>query len=216
MIKREKGAISVEAMTILMIFMFGMLALMSLINMVRSQVFIQNALNQSAKEVSQYSYILYRFGYIDYLSKTGENEAEFDSTVNKYSEPDKVGENLVGLMDKFNNDGGSSIIDEVVKGLFAKGSNLVTDEVNNYMIQTMAKSAMEEYIDSLGGDEFLKRIGVKDAKLNYSGIYCKDTNNEIVLCVEYQMEYKFPFINLIFNKPIRLYAYTTAWTGGIK
>ena len=174
MIKNEKGAISVEAMTILMIFMFGMLALMSLINTVRSQVIIQNALNQSAKEVSQYSYILYRFGYIDFLSKTGENAAEFEAKIDSYTDTANVKDNIIGLMEQFDNDGGSSLVDDIVKGVFAEASNKVTGAINNYMIQQLAKSAMDDYIESIGGEDFLKRLGVKDAKLKYSGSYCKE------------------------------------------
>lgn len=216
-IKRQNGSITVEAATILFIFLFAMLALMSIMNMVRSQVVIQNALNQSAKEVSQYSYILYRFGYFDYVNNMAENENDFDEKVNKYANPANAQEakdNLIGLMKKFNNDGGSEILDEVVKGCFAKASNYATENAENFVFQNMAKSAMDDYVDSVGGDEYLKKIGIKDGKagLKYSGTYDKD--NSIVICVDYKMSLKFPFIDVEFSKPVHLTAVTAAWAGG--
>lgn len=215
--EKQQGSITVEAVTILFIFMFGMIALMSLINMVRTQVVIQNALNQSAKEVSQYSYILYRFGYFDYVNNMAENEDEFNQQIDKYANPEsaeEAKENLIGLMKQFKADGGSAILDEVVKGCFAKASNYATESAENYVFQNMAKSAMDDYIDSLGGDAYMKKIGVKDGKagLQYSGTYGKD--NTVVICVDYKLSYSFPFIDVTFDKPIHLTAVTTAWAGG--
>ena len=50
--------------------------------------------------------------------------------------------------------------------------------------------------------------------LSYSGVYCSDENREIIICVDYKMEYKFPFIDISFDVPIHLSAVTTAWAGG--
>jgi len=214
--ENQRGAITVEAITILFIFMFGMLALMSMINMVRAQVVIQNALNQSAKEVSQYSYILYRFGYFDYVNNMAENEEAFNEQIDKYANPadaEEAKKNLLGLMKEFKSDGGSSLLDDVVKGCFSKASNYATESAENYVFQNMAKSAMEDYIDSMGGDEYLKKIGIKDG-LDYSGTYSDD--NTIIICVDYKLSYSFPFIDITFDKPIHLTAVTTAWAGGIE
>lgn len=220
--KRERGAISVEASIILMIFLFGMLALLGMINMVRTQVVIQNALNQSAKEVSQYSYIMYRMGYLDYLKDTQANKNNFEEQIQKYASPGDAAtakNNLVGLMEQFSNDGGSSLVDELVYGIFAEASATVTNTVNNQVIQMFAKSSMENYISTLGnGSDYLKKCGIVNGLqgLSYSGTYCSDENREIVICVDYKMEYKFPFIAISFEIPIHLSAVTTAWAGGVK
>lgn len=218
---KEKGAISVEACIILFIFMFGMLALLGMINMVRGQIIVQNTLNQTAKEVSQYSYIVYRMGYLDYLRATNENKAEFDKKIAQYSDTSKMQENLIGLMKQFSDDGGQSFLDDMVKGLFGKASTMVTDEANKQIIKAMAKNSIEEYAKSLGnGEDYFKRIGIVDG---INGItkdiqvdYCKDAKHEIVICVEYKLEYKFPFIDISFDVPIRLSTVTTAWAGGVK
>lgn len=218
---KEKGSISVEACTILFIFMFGMLALLGLINMVRGQIMVQNTLNQTAKEVSQYSYIVYRLGYLDFLKVNNGNKAEFDKMINQYKDRSKLQENLTGLMEQFSNDGGQSLMDDMVKGLFSTASVEISNEVNKQVIQAMAKSSIKKYADSLGnGEDYFKRIGIVNG---IEGItkglqveYCTDVKHEIVIYVEYRLEYKFPFIDISFDVPIRLSAVTAAWAGGVK
>lgn len=222
--KKEKGSLTVEALIILMIFMFGMLAMLNIINMVRTQVVMQNCLNKTAKEVSQYSYILYRFGYLDYLAKTNENAQEFDKQVKKYTQPENATaayENLQGIMSKFSNEGANSLVDEVVKGVFGKASSAATDGINDFMTDKMVEKSINEYMNKLGEgagpSEYLKQIGI----IAYDTVpgeceYCIDEDRKIVITMEYKLEYKFPFIDLSFDVPVRLAAVTSAWAGGVE
>lgn len=63
--KSNRGVISVEASISLTIFIFAFLCITSLTTLVRAESKIQYALNQTAKEFSQYTYILYRAGIYD-------------------------------------------------------------------------------------------------------------------------------------------------------
>lgn len=218
--KKERGAISVEACTILLIFLFGMLAMLGLINVVRGQVIVQNVLNQTAKELSQYSYIASRIGYLDYIQKTKENADALDERIDQYKDMDKLQENLEGLMKEFQKDGGQSLGEELVGEIFGAFSTKVTGAVNNTAIQELAKTSFKGYaksLDSDGGDYFARLgivngiTGVTDGMTIH---YCLDNKNEIVICVDYKLNYKFPFIDIAFDRPIHLCAVTKAWAGG--
>lgn len=215
--KKERGALTVEAITVLMIFLFGMLALLNITNMVRTQVVIQNSLNQTAKEISQYSYILYRLGYLDYLAPMTANEESFQETIDKYTHPGSasdVYENLSGLMKQFSNDGGSAAMDGMIRGLFAMASNAATNWIHDYICTQLARESMDQYMESMGGgSDMLQRMGIVNGEIQY---YCTIKDKKIMITAEYKMKYTFPFLDLSFEKPIRLSAVTAAWAGGVK
>lgn len=58
--RRELGSVTIEATIALTIFMFAFLGITSLSTLVRAESKVQYALNQTAKELSQYMYIFYR------------------------------------------------------------------------------------------------------------------------------------------------------------
>lgn len=60
--KSESGAVSVEAAVSLTIFLIAILGLMMLATIIRAQAVMQNALNQTAREISGYFYLLDKFG----------------------------------------------------------------------------------------------------------------------------------------------------------
>ena len=66
--KAESGAVSVEAAISLTIFLVAIIALMMLAAIIRAQAVMQNALNQTAREISGYFYLLDRFGLTPALS----------------------------------------------------------------------------------------------------------------------------------------------------
>lgn len=55
--KREKGAIIIEGTLILPFFMFAIITVLSIVNICFAQAKIGTALNETAKEISQYSYL---------------------------------------------------------------------------------------------------------------------------------------------------------------
>ena len=63
--KREKGSITVEAALFIPLFFFAFMCIFSLISCVRAQVLIQYSVDQAAKEVAEYSYILEKTGVLD-------------------------------------------------------------------------------------------------------------------------------------------------------
>ena len=66
--KSEKGSATIEAIVSLSIFIFAFIAIYSIVNMCIVQAQIQQALNKSAKEISQYYYLVDKLNLTDPLS----------------------------------------------------------------------------------------------------------------------------------------------------
>ena len=67
--RRELGSVTIEATIALTIFMFAFLGITSLSTLVRAESKVQYALNQTAKELSQYMYIFHRGDTIENPTK---------------------------------------------------------------------------------------------------------------------------------------------------
>ena len=75
--KDEKGSITLEAAIFLSLFLMGYLAFMSLVQIGRAQMIMQYTLNETAKELSQSSYILTKTGIVGQSIQTGQKSREF-------------------------------------------------------------------------------------------------------------------------------------------
>ena len=65
--RKENGSITVEAALFIPMFLFAFMCIFSLISCVRAQVLIQYSVDQAAKEVAEYSYILEKTGVLDLI-----------------------------------------------------------------------------------------------------------------------------------------------------
>lgn len=80
---KQEGFITVEASLILMIFIAAYMALLSMLNVYRAYTSIQNAIDQSAKQISEYSYIAKKLG-VHNIGQTASNDAgEFSDKTKK-------------------------------------------------------------------------------------------------------------------------------------
>lgn len=71
---KQGGIITVEASLILTIFIAAYMALLSMLNVYRAYTSIQNAIDQSAKQISEYSYIAKKLG-VHNIGQTASNES---------------------------------------------------------------------------------------------------------------------------------------------
>ena len=62
MLKENKGSLTVEASLSLIVFIFAFLSILYLCKFAKAQVVLQHAVNQTAKEISQYSYLTNKLG----------------------------------------------------------------------------------------------------------------------------------------------------------
>lgn len=187
----DKGAIVVEATIALTAFVFLLYTLLSLVNICYIQAKMSIALNSAAKDISQYSYLYFKFGI-------GKAEANLDDGSEEYlnlgkNTVDGIG-TFVGAMgdagdafdsgdfdSAFNNlqngaDAAQSVYDEwadkvsedpkqfmIGLGRFAASEGV--DLVKNKLGAAIAKSFMKKNLKAYQGDNpdaFLKKAGVVD------------------------------------------------------
>lgn len=72
----ERGSFTVEAALALPIFMFAFLTITSLATAARAESITQYAIDQTAKEISQYCYIAYRAGLTPAVSQAANDKAD--------------------------------------------------------------------------------------------------------------------------------------------
>ena len=105
--KKKKGSLTVEATLVLPIVIITLLFIANILNICMVHVGMQQALNNTAKVVSQNSYILYRFAkeenYATFIEKLGEInegysavESELKITKSGFSELEDSAANTVG------------------------------------------------------------------------------------------------------------------------
>lgn len=108
--KSEKGAVTIEATIALTTFLFMFMMIFSVITICRAQAHIQIAINATAKELSQYSYLYGLTGLDGPLNKLQDSanstKDEIDGTItnvaNVFSSLEAInteGQNLVGQME---------------------------------------------------------------------------------------------------------------------
>lgn len=82
-VNREKGAIVVDATISLTAFVFAIFAILSIVDIAFVQAKMGVALNTAAKEVSQYSYLYYKFNLNTYRSELSKSAEESRELINR-------------------------------------------------------------------------------------------------------------------------------------
>lgn len=93
MYKKQKGSLTVEAAIVLVIFIFGYAAIISVTSFIRAQMIIQYGISQAAKEISSYCYILSKTGIMDDFGDIHNEAGEFKKST------DNVIDTVVKLYD---------------------------------------------------------------------------------------------------------------------
>lgn len=142
--QNERGAIVVEATLSLTLFIFLMYTILSIVNIAYVQSKVGVALNSAAKEISQYSYLYYKFG-VDQLERDLA-EGTQDSRELANSTIDVLGEFMTAFEDADN------LADSAINMDPSVGEDL---ETALQSIETAGKDATQlfhEYKDSIGDD----------------------------------------------------------------
>lgn len=188
----EKGSFTIETCLALPIFMFGFLAIVSLAKIARLESMTQYAIDQVAKEVSQYYYIAEKIGIAN-TDSSGVNQIDeavgaimdfndkTSSTVKTYTST--TSNNISDELAKYQNISNdvteiSNAAQAVYTSVTAAGENweenakafitLMVKQVGNEVMtrliaQPLCKALVPKYITSDGNaDETLKNLGVKD------------------------------------------------------
>ena len=188
---KEKGAIVVEATISLTAFVFLIFTILSLVNICYIQAKIGLSLNSAAKEISQYSYLYYKFGINELdgkISAGTEDEKEVaTSTI------DSIGTFLDSMSDAksdietadfdslvSNIESGATEVDSLITmyadkladdpkgfivGMGKMAGSELKEEIKVVMGQVLAKTFMKKNLKAFPEDdpnEFLIRHGIED------------------------------------------------------
>lgn len=115
--REERGSLSVEAAIFIPLFIVFFVSLMNLVNAVRTQIIIQNAVIQTTKELSQYSYILTKCGIVEASNRTYVKAKGFQDDVNS------VANDAIQIANAVN--------DGVMTGDIINSMNTIEDSANN-------------------------------------------------------------------------------------
>ncbi len=173
--KKWQGMMTVEATIMLTLFFCFYMAFMSLINMVKVQSLLQYSVDQTAKEISAYSYVLTKSGVTAQVKKTSAAAAQFKSDT----------DGVLSSLNDLNSALGSGNVQTVVNQ-----TQVTVDTIDNYLENTdiysgvvnmlksgaesaaaklvlgsLAKTRIKQNLESAGitdPDGYLESLGVVD------------------------------------------------------
>lgn len=227
----ENGAIVVEATISLSVFIFVIFTILSVVNLCSIQAKMGTALDTAAKEISQYSYLYFKFGL---------NKAEQDAAAagqKSGATVDQIADGVSGFINAFKSGDPSTTIGQGYESLesvkdgiddivsdpknfalgLAKGalSELITD-AKGEGARLLAKAFMKKNLIAYEGDtpeDFLKRYRVVGGMngLDFTGSQLMLQGNSVVRLV---VTYKVKVIDLLgidVEFTFRQYGITDGW-----
>lgn len=226
--KQNKGSITVEAAVFLVIFILFYLAMMDLIQIARAQVVLQYAANETARQISQYSYVLTKTGIVEKRVSTSSQAAAFEAdAASLVADIERVGNllanggNVIGAAQQagqhIQNFFGDP--DALMSNLFSviktQGANLVSEMV----VEGIVESVVEDQINNMsakGADRYLKDMGIEDGidGLDFSGSKWANAAvggmPELEVSIVYTIDIQLGFIELKPRK-FKVCAKTALW-----
>lgn len=217
---KEKGSITIEAISTLAIFVLFCVIMMGFADMIRAQIMIQSAITETAKEISTYSYILAKVGYFDIRQEISDSSEEHDALK-------KIKESYTGLVTTIN-DGKTveasdfeELIDTLenlsVKDATAPALNIGAEKASDYFVSVASKKLVKKYLeDANGSTDYLKNLGVDGG---YEGLdfsashFPQGTDDTLRITVIYHVKIiDVPFFeDISFDRKVALNATTRVW-----
>ena len=214
--RKENGSITVEAALFIPMFLFAFMCIFSLISCVRAQVLIQYSVDQAAKEVAEYSYILEKTGVLDAYKGLNTKSEEFSKQMEdiksnlEVADAGKAGKATYDQLKEYKKNP-----KEFVNGVLNYVKNGAWNKLASYMTGVVAKSCVKQQLSVASGgqdaDEYLEKLGVSNMKFSKSS-WCAKGTNDIKIVVDYDIKTEFPFFDLG-TRHYRVCASTRVWAG---
>lgn len=224
----SRGSITVEAIVFLTLFISFYMMLMSLIQIAKAQIILQYSINEVAKEVSVYSYLLTKTGIVDKRVSTAKQAQEFQSkTQDVVSAIEQVGKSLTGngnVIGAAKNAGEKvydyvSDTDELAAGILNSIKTAGADFVSNLVIEGIVKNEVKKQIEVFSNkdaDQYLKDLGIAQGLegLDFSesswGASSEGGMPVLEVTVIYDIEFKLGMLELE-PRTFKLCAKTALW-----
>lgn len=238
--KDQSGHIVVETLMSFTLFVFFVISILSLINIVVVQSRIHHALTQTAQTVSMYEYCIHLTGLDDDLRVTAGKAAKTRVEVNEFRK------NVQDVFDGISALSGSNDISSAyssVKGGYESGKKVVDQAkkwgntlVNNpkEMVSQVLTLALNDaysaafaavaepivmrYLSngSMNGEGYLESMGVFNFSIDPAKSELLDADGNVVLCATYEINFSFGALPLPFDGSLKFEqtVATRAWLGG--
>ncbi|HJA30775.1 MAG TPA: hypothetical protein H9956_03890 [Candidatus Eisenbergiella pullicola] len=203
--RKERGSITLEAAIFLSLFLMGYLAFLSLIQVGRAQMIMQYTLNETAKELSQSSYILTKTGIVGQSIQTGKKSQEFqgrtqellDSVMDFGGSVAGNGDVLQSAEVAYDNiEDYFSNSDDIVQGLIAVIKNTAGGMAKEWAVSQVCRGSLKkqlEYLTSEDSDVYLAKLGIQGGidNISFEGTTWFDTSRELDIVMTYRIQYDF-------------------------
>lgn len=231
---KQRGALTVEATIFLTLFIVFFISLMNLVNVVRTQTLLQYAVTQTAKELSQYSYLLTKTGVVrasnntyvkakgftDDIDEVANDLTEISGAINDTATGNDVESSMNTIISAAEN--ASDTLEpylenpeNILAGALAVGKNRLQGQAKIAVVGAITKLRMKAHLSANGedADERLKKLGVVEGLdgLDFSeSKWFSDGTQDIYIIAQYRMKIKFMFLDVDLP-PFKVCGATRIW-----
>ena len=216
--KDENGYIVVETVGTFIPFVFLIISILSLVNIVTLQARVHNALTQAANSLSMYSYVLYLTGVTDELMSQNSNSNASGENINAVIS----GIESLSKGNGLNADAENRVLTAAEtaasdpKTFIQNLLNVGAGELRNMASTQLVRPLIGRYLANgdMSGAEYLANVRV--VNFDFSDCIIVDRNGNIKLTVDYEIEYTFGALRFPFGPTLRVTqtVVTKAWLGG--
>jgi len=208
--KNENGYIVVETVGTFIPFVFLVISILSLVNIVGLQARVHNALTQAAGTISMYCYVLEATGAANDLMTTDRKAHAAGETISA------VFSGIGSLSGSGSWSEGETRSGGNFKAIVESLANYGINELKNIAVAQLVSPLVDRYLarDGMTGDEYLKSVRVVKFEIAEANVIDKDGN--VKLTVEYEIEYTFGALKIPFGPTLKVTqtVVTKAWLGG--
>jgi hypothetical protein len=235
--KKENGMVTVETAVFLVIFLGAYLAILAFGRLAYAEIVMQQALDATAMQISQYSYVLTKMGAVKAINETSAEAAQTKSDIST------VTQGVTDIYSAFSSVTDGDITEDDVNtvlgaaesgktaynvassyfknpkglltGLLAVGKEGLEEEGLRRLTGWIAKGQIESYLESVTSDPdaYLKKLGVVDGLDGIDYDRCSliaDQTQDVVVTVEFYVENPVSIFG-IQKRKVRLSASTRVW-----
>ncbi len=207
--KNLEGSITIEASLALPIFICGYLLIISLISIIRIESTVQYAVNQSAKEISQYCYVADRLASTSVIDCSDSSLNDIITSVINFS----------GIMQDESADVDDPETGSVIKSLTMMVSNPAANEmIGSKITDSLCRRLVRGYIteNKSEADKYLMKLGgitMDDIDFRYSDILKDGRSVNITAIYNVRLNTFGLLGDKGFTFTLKNSAHTAAWTG---
>lgn len=232
-LRSKKGYVTIEAILSLVFFLMAIMFIYSQIKVVIAENIMQNAVNNMAKEVSSYVYILDKLGMIlehkedegkDINTAIKDTKATAETCIGDLKAIFGDDDDMVGNLQKFVDDvksGGTKIkndAENIDKDDLKEAGVLAAESAvkvgSNFILSKFYTARVKKYLP-MDEDKFCRYFNIEFEEgksafsFDASRVFPTLDNNSVFVAVTYQTESPIKFIPL--KRKICKYAYSAAW-----